>query len=179
MVYNLGCVSGTPFNENHERNFCNTLPMAYNCGGFALRLYNWYSPILPDTNRSEIFDLIESTYTPEQRLHVCIKAILQEVIGSRLIKSLNELQDGEEAVAFRLQEIEGCEASEDPDDLWQDFHFMRRRKDGVWLDKCGGGTVIRAHAEEEVLSQPWTSPDNTLVYAGEIALFACRNWEEA
>ena len=178
MVYNSDFLDGTIMNDYHERNFKNTEMPDYNCGGFALRLYNWYCPVPLNISRRDIFDLVDSPLTPEQRLNVCIKTILQEVVGSRLISSVDELQEGEEAVAFRLQEADGIAASDDPDDMWQDFHFMRRRKDGVWLDKCGSGSLIREHTEDEVLYDPWDSPEGTLVYAGEIALFACRNWED-
>ena len=166
----------SPLNERHTRNFNNTPRRNYNCGGFALRTYSWYLPVRDEDEQEYVFDTTSLETTPHDRLRACVRNILADIIGSRLIHSLDELQEGEEAVAFRLQE-DGLEWSDNPDYEWQDFHFMRRKAPNVWLEKCGGREEIRRHTDHEVFDLPWVGIDEELVYDGEIALFAVKIWE--
>ena len=92
-----------------------------------------------------------------------VNFMLKEFKGLRVITDLKELQPNEYAIAFRIGGIGGVD----------DFHFMKRGKNGKWYHKPGG-TSIQFIAKEKVFADKWVSTTwaGTCTYCGKLVLFA-------
>lgn len=115
------------FNRAHKRNRFNTHIREYNCGGYALGIYVWY--------QFNDFCCTVWDIGVEEMTRLCIDAILRDFTNARVITDLHELHKNEYAVAFRL-----CE---------NDFHFIKREKNGHWTHKPGR-SYIRSITKAEV-----------------------------
>ena len=142
-----------PFNKAKRRNRNNTPTYEYNCGGYALGTYSWYCPC----DREEVDYVLYVYRTKKQEekilLH-CVEVMLREIEGLRKIETLSEVKPDEYAIAFKLGKT------------WNDFHYRRRGKNGVWYEKCGSNGEIRVVSKEEVLADDWGS------YHGRTIFFA-------
>ena len=134
-----------PLNDNGERNIKNTPKHTYNCGGYALNIFNWYVPSL--TPNEGIVCAGRHT------VHEYAQQIVKDIPNTHIIQSLNELTKDEYAIAFRLAN--------------HDFHFMKRGKNGRWYSKRGSSPQIESFSEKEALHKPWFED-----YDGEIVLLA-------
>ena len=133
-----GRILDNPWNEGNQRKLSNTNKSHYNCGGYALGLFNWFIPWteeLDDQIRGR--DLVRSKDNYEEFLTTCVKYMVEH-LPVREINSLNELEKREYAVAFRL--------------AIDDFHFIKRGFNGVWYDKQGWCPSINTHTEDKVLN---------------------------
>ena len=147
------------YNFNH-RTSRNTDLEDYNCGGYALGTFNWY---LPYGNYEEsISDLyFGQNMSVNEIAHYYENYLLNDFFGIlRPIKSVNELAEDEQAIAFRVGE--------------EDFNFCKRGKNGVWYHKPGRNTIRRIK-KSEVFAERWVSPDGFTIYDSEIILFALKN----
>ena len=154
------CSNAEFFNENHKRNVNNTYVRSYNCGGYAFNTFSWYCPY--SNNRGRKYN----STTERSMLNTTNKAVefmLKEFNDLRVITDLKELQPNEYAIAFRIGGVGG----ED------DFHFMKRGKNGKWYHKPGG-TEIQFIAKEKVFADKWVSKTwaGTYTYRGKLVLFA-------
>lgn len=154
------CSNAEFFNENHKRNVNNTYVRSYNCGGYAFNTFSWYCPY--SNNRGRKYN----STTERSMLNTTNKAVefmLKEFNDLRVITDLKELQLNEYAIAFRIGGVGG----ED------DFHFMKRGKNGKWYHKPGG-TEIQFIAKEKVFADKWVSKTwaGTYIYCGKLVLFA-------
>ena len=139
-----------PYNKE-GRNSKNTPLCNYNCGGYALNTYNWFCP-----NRDS--DCYYSL-TLEERVDYAVKYMIK-FFGKekiRVISSVKEITSVEYAVAFRVGK--------------NDFHYMKRGKNGVWYHKPGSNTIRRA-TKEEVFADEWTSPCGWTIYDSKLVLLA-------
>ena len=156
MIYNdnIREIKADPYNRLRKRNIRNTQCGEFNCGGFALGTIIWYLPI-PKRNM-----YIERGYRDEvdnkKLINKYTQYMLKEFPDLRVIKDIKELQADEYAIAFRL--------AKDWDD---DFHFLKRGKNGVWYQKVGGRWGITVVPKKEVFSDFWNER-----YSGIIVLFA-------
>jgi len=130
-------------NRQRIRNIHNTGKYSYNCGGYALNTFSWYCP----SDKDERVCALNNT------LEECVNTMLKDFSDLRCINNLNEVRDGEYALAFRLSDF--------------DFHYVKRGLNNVWRSKMGGSQYITTMKEYEVLNEEWF-PD----YDGEIQLFA-------
>ena len=96
-----------PFNIAKERNTMNTDRGEYNCGGYALGCYSWYCPFA-----HQVRDFEKN-----------VNQILKDFRNTRLVDNIQDLMPNEYMIAFRLSS--------------DDFHFMKRAKNGVWREKRG------------------------------------------
>ena len=143
------------FNVQRKRNIGNTKRHLYNCAGYALETFSWYCPNeeddddywgLDDLSDAEMFAKTFET----------VKFMLKDFKGHlRLIGSIDEVQENEYAIAYRV--------SSDGD-----FHFMKKMKNG-WHHKRGGSSHIYIETEDYVLNGIWCNR-----YDGPIALMAMR-----
>jgi hypothetical protein len=136
----MGCVGIYDYDEfnGEKRNLSNTERCDYNCGGFALGLYNWYFPY-PQEMRKELsfFGMWEYPYRKTMKIMV---NYMVDTLPVRVIKSLKHLdEETEYCVAFRLSK--------------NDFHYVKRYRQGVWYHKMGGSYHIQRMEEEEVFSK--------------------------
>lgn len=154
------CSRGEFLNENHKRNVKNTFYRIYNCGGYALNTFTWYCPLIGRGVR-------KYNPTTEKAMHTItdniVNFMLKEFNDLRVITDLKELQPNEYAIAFRIGGVGG----ED------DFHFMKRGKNGKWYHKPGG-LDIQFIEKEKVFADKWVSQTwaETIVYCGKLVLFA-------
>lgn len=137
----MGCLGTYAYDEfnGENRNLGNTKRGDYNCGGYALGLFNWYLPY-PQEMRSElsmIFGGWEYSYRKTMKIMV---NYMVDTLPVRVIKSLKYLdEETEYCVAFRLSK--------------SDFHYVKRYQQGVWYHKMGGSYHIQRMEEEEVFSK--------------------------
>ena len=117
-----------PFNIAKERNTKNTNREEYNCGGYALGCYSWYCPFT-----HQVRDFEKN-----------VNQILKDFPNVRLINNTQDLMPNEYMIAFRLSQ--------------DDFHFMKRSKNGVWREKRGSQFKIRVVPKSVVFGEVW-SPD--------------------
>jgi len=146
-------------NKKKFRNLDNTPRSEYNCGGYALDTFSWYHPFPRKYhNLWAIIDLYEGDYSAV--LHYTVNHMLKEFRGKlRVIQNLADLQENEEAVAYRI-ETDGY-----------DFHYVRRKQNGSWYGKKGWTHPIYRYTEEEVFdceSDAWSEGR----YNSEMILFA-------
>ena len=133
-----------PFNIAKERNTMNTDRGEYNCGGYALGCYSWYCPFA-----HQVRDFEKN-----------VNQILKDFRNTRLVDNIQDLMPNEYMIAFRLSS--------------DDFHFMKRSKNGVWREKRGGQFEIRVVPKSIVFGEVW-SPDRwDNGYRGKIAFFAVK-----
>ena len=133
-----------PFNIAKERNTRNTNRGEYNCGGYALGCYSWYCPFA-----HQVRDFEKN-----------VNQILKDFRNTRLINNIQDLMPNEYMVAFRLSS--------------DDFHFMKRAKNGIWREKRGGQSEIRIVPKSVVFGEVWSPHRYDKGYRGEIALFAVK-----
>ena len=146
------------FNENRIRNIQNTYLRSYNCGGYAFNTFSWYCPHYSSRKYGS---------TTEQGMlnttNNAVAFMLKEFKDLRVITDLKELQPNEYAIAFRIGGVGG----ED------DFHFMKRGKNGKWYHKTGE-LDIQFITKEKVFADKWvaTTWAGTCTYCGKLILFA-------
>lgn len=140
-------------NRDHSRNRSNTKMLTYNCAGYALETFNWYVPVPAGTDVEYFewgsFEEIERNAMSFE----FVSQILADFDDVRLIPSLDCLRSDEYAFAFRV----GVD----------DFHFVKRGRNGQWYAKRGPGPICRM-SEESVFKSAWENGR----YNGAIFLFA-------
>jgi hypothetical protein len=146
-------------NTKRMREMKNTPRTEYNCGGYALDTFSWYCPFSrKDWTIGNLLERFDGDYTAV--LQYTVDYMLKEFKGKlRLIQSLAELQEGEEAVGYRI--VTSC---------W-DFHYVRRKQNGSWYGKMGACPKIYRYTEEQVFdyeSEAWRNGR----YDSEMILFA-------
>ena len=132
------------YNVLKERNIRNTEKFDYNCGGYALESFSWY---LPRHENIPVGREYDST------IEDCVKVMMEDFPNLRVITSVDDLRENEYAVAFRLSD--------------DDFHYIKRARNGHWYHKMGNSHDIRTMKKEIVFSESWGDG-----YDGEIALLA-------
>lgn len=133
-----------PFNIAKERNTKNSDRGEYNCGGYALGCYSWYCPFA-----HHVRDFEKN-----------VNQILKDFPNARLIDNIQDLMPNEYMVAFRLSR--------------DDFHFMKRSKNGVWREKRGGQPEIRIVPKSVVFGEVWSPHRYDNGYRGKLAFFAIK-----
>lgn len=129
-------------NENGSRNEKNTKKDLYNCGGYALGIFNWYCPHDEDDIDNFFGPFPRADMTVEEKLEFTLNYMLSEFKDLRVIKGIEELEQDEYAIAYKIG--------------YHDFHFAKRLDDGTWLHKPGG-LGIRKMEKEELMSDVWVS----------------------
>ena len=143
------------FNLERVRNIRNTDKDIYNCAGYALGTFSWYSP--HDEEEQGIFFWGHWWNTEEEMekvTNMAVAQMLNDFADLRIIHSLDECAKDEYAIAFRI--------SEDGD-----FHYVRRARNGHWFHKMGAYWEIYTMTQEEVFSDLWCNR-----YNGRLVLFA-------
>jgi hypothetical protein len=125
----------------------------YNCGGFALKTYDWYVP----ENKEDGY--IDTTYLVKRlglggALQYYINCLLCDFPNLKLIEKEEQLKSYETLVLFRLGE--------------SDFHFARKEKDGKYYHKRGWNTEIEEMSKEEVYGYSWCRGK----YISKVVMFA-------
>ena len=137
----MGCLGAYEYDEfnTEKRSLSNTERGEYNCGGFALGLYNWYLPY-PQEMRDELSSFFGGwTKSYRKTIYIMVNYMVN-TLPVRVIKSLKYLdEETEYCVAFRLSQA--------------DFHYVKRYKEGVWYHKRGGSHHIARMEEKEVFSK--------------------------
>lgn len=154
------CSTAEFFNENRKRNVNNTYLRSYNCGGYAFNTFSWYCPHTNSNSRKYRSTTEQSMLNTTNN---AVKFMLKEFKDLRVITDLKELQPNEYAIAFRIGGVGG----ED------DFHFMKRGKNGKWYHKIGS-LDIQFIKKEKVFADKWVSKTwaGTCTYRGKLVLFA-------
>ena len=143
------------FNVQRKRNISNTEKYLYNCAGYALETFSWYCPNEKDNDDWGILDDLSDAEMFAKTFET-VNFMLKDFKGRlRLIGSVDEIQENEYAIAYRVSR----------DD---DFHFMKKMADG-WHHKRGGTANIYIETEDYVLNEIWCDR-----YDGPIALMAMR-----
>lgn len=131
----------------------------YNCGGYALETYTWYRP-----SNDCWFDYgMEEMDEEEMAIQTqkCVDFMLKQFKGLlRVIKGTWELQEQEYMIAFKIDG--GGE---------NDFHYMKRARNGHWSHKLGGHPVMKIK-KEKVFKDHWVFSDIT--YYGKTVFLAMK-----
>ena len=90
--------------------------------------------------------------------------MLEEIDGLRVIDNIKELNKDEYAVAFRFTS----------DWLQEDFHFIKRARNGQWYEKMGSSSYINRVPTKKVFAPEWTYSNaiSEIVYDSPLVLFA-------
>lgn len=143
------------FNIQRKRNIKNTCKALYNCAGYALETFSWYCPNEEDWGYWGSLDDWDDM-TMFMKTSETVQFMLKDFAGRlRLIGSVEEVNDNEYAIAYRL--------SRDGD-----FHFMKKMANG-WHHKRGNTDRIYIESEDYVLKKIWYDR-----YNGPVVLMAMR-----
>ena len=167
-----------PLNEKGLRTRQNTPLSAYNCGGFALKTYDWVTPYTPDIEEHI------SYYTEEDREEYMLELAdecddleigdcvvwrdADELCRKYPFLEVVHLEDTvltDRVIAYRVfvEIIDGR--------VWDtDFHF-KVRENGFWFEKNGDGPVRLVDLDAD---KPWISFRDGLCYTSEIVYFIDR-----
>lgn len=145
-------------NEQGLRNEENTWIGHYNCGGYALRTFSWYCPCEDKENDGNYF-IANNEEELELITQKCIKKMLKDFSGLRVIGNLKELEKNEYAIAFRI----GGE--------YDDFHYCVRKTNGHWYQKCGACPIEKV-SKNYVFNEIWQDPFRINRYIGRVVLLA-------
>lgn len=173
-----------PLNLRRERNRYNTPCESYNCGGFALSIYDWICPYIRTDDSTAKYDLPDDAYTDEARedlMDYFIESnwtetdIEEEILQQDTIFLLNqypflepiqlsECEAKDVVIAYRIfiNVDEELGIVEDTD-----FHF-RVRINGFWFEKLGREEVKLCTFED---SAPWVVPNSNMAYTSQIKYF--------
>ena len=143
------------FNVQRKRNINNTKRHLYNCAGYALETFSWYCPNEEDWGYWG-YDEDLSDAEMFAKTFETVQFILKDFKGHlRLIGSVDEVQENEYAIAYRVSRN-------------GDFHFMKKMANG-WHHKRGNTDRIYVESEDYVLKEVWCGR-----YDGPIVLMAMR-----
>jgi len=118
-------IEADPLNANSNRNIRNTSKSSYNCGGYALECFSWYCP-----KGFNDFDFgFDDWDEAMQKTRDCVDVMLADFPDLRIVHTLDEVQDNEYAILFRL--------SSDGD-----FHYLKRDRGNHWHHKIGDSRHI-------------------------------------
>lgn len=144
------------FNREGRRNVYNTDIDFYNCGGFALGTYSWYTPYSRHFEKEDMIDLIvesiQEGYSYEEITSEILnhfeKQMLKDFDNLRPVAAEYVEKENEELIAFRIfYDIEFFDFDE-VDFFDFDFHYRVKRK-GNWLEKCGDGPITPCNNSRE------------------------------
>lgn len=133
----------------------------YNCGGFALGIFNWYRPYTYTDNetiwdiREDIDDGIGYDEGCTKMATIMVENMEKEGLCRRINDS-SDLKKGEYLVAFKAS--------------YDDFHYARRLSNGRWFHKMGCDNIEEI-SEKEVYSYEWWN-ELYCNYAGDLFLLA-------
>lgn len=173
-----------PTNESGGRNQHNTPISAYNCGGFALSIYNWVTPYIVTDNG---YVNEEGLYTDDERealmrylyeMDWSDEEIEEEILlrdVDFLLHSypfleevnLEDCDENETIIAYRLF-IRWDEDTGDIEDT--DFHF-KVRYHGFWFEKMGSEQITLCDLDAD---KPWQYRDDYTIYTSRIVYFTTR-----
>ena len=143
------------FNFQHKRNISNTERHLYNCAGYALGTFSWYCPNEGGWKYWGFLDDWDDM-TMLKKTSETVQFMLKDFAGRlRLIGSVEEVNDNEYAIAYRVSRN-------------GDFHFMKKMANG-WHHKRGNTDRIYVESEDYVLKEVWCGR-----YDGPIVLMAMR-----
>jgi len=120
----------------------------YNCGGFAFANFEWYLPY----RYKDLHNWWD--YSEEVTLEYYINSMLSDFSNLRLINSEKELQEDEVLILFRIGD--------------DDFHYVRKERNGKYYHKMGARPLIHEMPEHEVYSESWIDGR----YDSRIVMFA-------
>ena len=143
---------------NKEGRTCkNTRQNEYNCAGYALNLFNWFAPYNNyGEGRRAKNAVLNNDYS--LALNIYSNYLLEFFKDKiRIISALDELAKDEYAIAFRIGK--------------DDFHFMKRAKNGHWSHKRGGCEVEQI-SKEALFSKIWYNYG--VIYDSQLILFAMK-----
>lgn len=136
--------------NTENRTVKTTKTREYNCGGYALGLFNWFLPWATEDEGKYcqgnlldwLFDLQTFDHEKVEKQLVHTVAYMIGFFKGRLreINSIEELKSDEYAIAYKMGN--------------DDFHFAKRMSNGVWYHKMGG-TPIRRIPKEIVFAEEW------------------------
>lgn len=142
-------------NLQNKRNVRNTPKRNYNCGGYALNTFSWLCPY-PQKMHNDLFNGWLD-YDLEEAQELCAKWIERNFRNYECIteEEVNNYKNTE-VVAFRCGKY--------------DFHFIVRKRNGIWYEKMGAKNKIDIVPKEEVFSSCWYGSGYN--YRSKIAFFA-------
>lgn len=173
-----------PLNFHRIRNRHNTPCEAYNCGGFALSIYDWICPYICTDHSTRKYDLPDDAYTDDARETMMIELIndgfeesdieeeiLQYDVEFLLNKypflktvELSDCKPNETLIAYRIfiRIDEELGLVEDTD-----FHF-KVRIHGFWFEKMGTDPIRLCELDEH---EPWRMGNTDTMYTSRIVYF--------
>lgn len=168
-------IARDPNNLCNGRNQHNTPVAAYNCGGFALKTFNWLTPYTDEVEddddpyteadreeyMQELFDYGGNTEYVEDRV---TRADIDQILHRFKFLQQVRLEDTvpeDTIIAYRIliKYDENDEIIEDTD-----FHF-KVRLGGFWFEKTGGGDIHLCQLDND---KPWVYESVDLCYTGPI-----------
>lgn len=146
-------------NKSKKRTIRNVYRRDFNCAGYALDTQNWYCPYETDWRGEELFSYFRcSSITEEERLMEVVNNMLSDFKNElRIINDFSELQEDEYAILFKCGH--------------NDFHYVKRGKNGHFFHKRGSGWYIERMSKEEALGDTWCNGQyysRTVIFAKKI-----------
>lgn len=135
------------FNERGTRTRENVETWKFNCGGYALGTYNWFCPYENDEESERLFEYPEKhDLSVDETAEETTQWMLDNIPGLRRVNDIEDLHDDEYLIAYKTG--------------WQDFHFMKRSKNGNWWHKMGSGKTVRI-SKQKVMADTWFNEYNS------------------
>ena len=173
-----------PTNESGGRNQHNMPISAYNCGGFALSIYNWVTPYIvtdngyvneeglytDDEREALMRDLYEMDWSDEEIEEEILSRDVDFLLHSYPFLeevNLEDCDENETIIAYRLF-IRWDEDIGDIEDT--DFHF-KVRYHGFWFEKMGSEQITLCDLDAD---KPWQYRDDYTIYTSRIVYFTTR-----
>lgn len=139
-----------PYNYLNKRNAHNSYKTEYNCGGYALGIFSWYTPCHSLRMQDSIFGY-RSAFTNSERLNYCKNIILEDFPNLVEISATQAMIITEyEIIAFKV-----CR---------EDFHFRIKKGGNRWYEKCGASWYIDPVKTKEVFAKCWGRYDSETIF---------------
>lgn len=174
-------------NVSRTRNYENTDKEDYNCGGYCLNTFSWYSPYdeyLDDEGYSSLMDYAQDLYfnydfqlgeVYDTLLKMAKEKILQDFPDKvRLIHNSSQVLEEEKLVVYKIG-ID-VEEEDEPYIVHIDFHF-KQWEGSYWSHKPGSTSIELQYSPlREVIKEPWSKEwiENSNGYDSYPILFAVK-----
>ena len=159
-------------NRERTRNSDNTSINNYNCAGWALKTFCWFSPY----NKKDMMNRFDSLYytdadsikqeeiseIEDRFFWEDVDYLLNTFKNLKIIDSIDEVDNNDTVIAYRIGVFKFA------NELDYDFHFKVRRK-GKWSEKTGG--FPPHECEEEEVFDAWINPYDDFHYSSDLILF--------
>lgn len=166
------------FNSKGLRNADNTDDYDYNCAGYALDTFSWYSVYEEGRDCDEEAEEIEKLldiYTIDEiydlKLQEYTEKMLNDFPNLRVLKDPTEVKENERLIYFRI--FISDKYLEDYDEISTDFHFCWFDKEtNHWKEKAGSSEI--RNCDYNIKNDLWPLAGDDIFYDSRTVYLALK-----